>query len=86
MRLEHYEMNPANHLTAASLSWGCMLPNTNVKLDLITVVEIVDFFERSKRGGLTFVGSKRYSKLTTKKWQLLRSKSRIKLHYIPRCK
>jgi hypothetical protein len=39
-----------------------MLLKTGVKLELITDPKILDIFERSKRGGLTFVGSKRYCK------------------------
>ena len=66
MCLEFYNLDPANYLTSASLAWDCMLLKTKVNLELITDVEILDFFERSKRGGLTFVGSKRYSKANNK--------------------
>ena len=62
MCIEHYRLDPANYLTAASLAWDAMLLKTNVELELITDVSILDMFERSKRGGLTFVGSKRYAK------------------------
>ncbi len=43
-----------------------MLLKTGVKLELITDPKILDIFERSKRGGLTFVGSKRYVKANNK--------------------
>ena len=66
MCLDYYNLDPANYLTSASLSWDCMLYKTKVELELITDMEILDFFERSKRGGLTFVGSKRYSKANNK--------------------
>jgi hypothetical protein len=39
-----------------------MLLKTGIELELITDPKILDIFERSKRGGLTFVGSKRYAK------------------------
>ena len=39
-----------------------MLLKTKVEKELLTDVEMLDFFEKSKRGGLTFVGSKRYAK------------------------
>jgi hypothetical protein len=64
--LTHYKLDPANYLTAASLAWDAMLLKTKVELDLISNVEILDMFERSKRGGLTFVGSKRYAKANNK--------------------
>ena len=43
-----------------------MLLKTGVELELITDPKILDIFERSKRGGLTFVGSKRYAKANNK--------------------
>ena len=66
MCLEHYQLDPANYLTAASLAWDAMMFKTGVELELITDVEILDMFERSKRGGLTFVGRNRYAKANNK--------------------
>jgi hypothetical protein len=43
-----------------------MLLKTGIELELITDPKILDIFERSKRGGLTFVGSKRYEKSNNK--------------------
>ena len=39
-----------------------MLLKTGIELELIKDPNILDRFETSKRGGLTFVGSKRYVK------------------------
>jgi hypothetical protein len=58
--IENYTLDPSNFITAASYAWSCMLLKPGVELDLITDPKILDIFERSKRGGLTFVGSKRY--------------------------
>ena len=57
-----YTLDPANFITAAIYAWSCMLLKTGIELELITDQKILDVFERSKRGGLTFVGSKRYAK------------------------
>jgi hypothetical protein len=43
-----------------------MLLKTGIELELITDPKILDIVERSKRGGLTFVGSKRYAKANNK--------------------
>jgi hypothetical protein len=43
-----------------------MLLKTGVELELITDLRILDIFERSNRGGLTFVGSKRHVKANNK--------------------
>jgi predicted Rdx family selenoprotein len=60
--IDTYEFDPANFITAASYAWSCMLLNTGAELELITDPKILDIFERSKRGGLTSVGSKRFAK------------------------
>ena len=64
--IKHYRLDPANFITAASFAWSAMLLKTGVELELITDPKILDIFERSKRGGLTFVGSKRYVKANNK--------------------
>ena len=43
-----------------------MLLNTKVELDLITDLELMDMIERQTRGGLCFIGSKRYVEATNK--------------------
>jgi hypothetical protein len=64
--IANYKLDPANFITAASYAWSCMLLKTGIELELITDPKILDIFERSKRGGLTFVGSKRYVKANNK--------------------
>ena len=49
-------------MSAASRAWDAMLLKTHVKLDLITGLEVLAMPEKEQRGGLCFVGSKRYSK------------------------
>ena len=66
MCLEHYKLDPANYLTAASLAWDSMLLKTKIELDLISDPGILTMIEKSKRGGLTFVGSKRHAKANNK--------------------
>ena len=60
--INHYRLDPANFITVASFAWSAMLLKMGVELELITDPKLLDIFERSKRGGLTFVGSKRYVK------------------------
>ena len=64
--IEHYKLDPANFITAASYAWSCMLYKTGIELELITDPKILDIIERSKRGGQTFVGSKRYVRANNK--------------------
>ena len=53
-------------ISSASLAWDAMLLKTKIELDLISDVNILDMFEKSKRGGLTFVGAKRYAQVNNK--------------------
>ena len=64
--MNYYKLDPANYLFAPSLAWDAMLLLTNIELDLITDIKMLDLIERMKRGGLCFVGSKRYIKANNK--------------------
>ena len=64
--LSYYRLDPANYLSAPGLAWDAMLLKTNIQLDLINDLETLDFIERSKRGGLCFVGSQRHAKANNK--------------------
>ena len=44
------------------MAWIALVLKTGVKLYLITGLSMLDMIEKVKRGGLCFVGSKRYSK------------------------
>jgi hypothetical protein len=64
--MNYYKLDPANYLSAPSLAWDAMLLLTGIELDLITDMKMLDMVERMKRGGLCFVGSKRYVKANNK--------------------
>ena len=59
MCLNYYELDPSNYISCPNLSWDAMLLKTGISIDLITDVDMLQMFEKMKRGGLTFVGSKR---------------------------
>jgi len=64
--MSYYKLDPANYLSAPSLAWDAMLLITEIELDLIYDLKILDIIERMKRGGLCFVGSKRHVKANNK--------------------
>ena len=64
--MKYHKIGPANYLSVPSLAWGAMLIHTGVKLDLISNDDILIMIERMQRGGLCFVGSKRYVKAHNK--------------------
>jgi len=60
LSLKNYELDPLNYISAPSLAWDAMLLKTDITLDLISDVKMLEMIERHKRGGLCFVGSKRH--------------------------
>lgn len=46
--LEHYKLDPAQYITAASLSWDAMLKYTGVKLELLTDIDQLMFIQNSE--------------------------------------
>ncbi|KYB24777.1 hypothetical protein TcasGA2_TC031775 [Tribolium castaneum] len=53
MCLKHYELDPAHYVTAPSLSWNAMLKFTHVKLELLTDIDMLHFFKKGIRGGVS---------------------------------
>jgi hypothetical protein len=56
----YYGLDPANYISAPSLAWDAMLMKTKIELEQIHDLKVLDIIERHKKGGLTFVGSKRH--------------------------
>ncbi len=61
-----YGLDPAHYYTAPGLAWSAMLKMTKQDLDLITDVDMLLMIEKSKRGGISQVCSKRYTKVNNK--------------------
>ncbi|XP_072389463.1 uncharacterized protein [Diabrotica undecimpunctata] len=51
--LFNYKLDPAQYLTAPSLSWDAMLRKTNVQLELLTDIDMLHFFKKGIRGGIS---------------------------------
>ena len=64
--MKYYNLGPARYLTLPGLAFDTMLLNASVNLELIANIEMTNMFEGMKRGGLCFVGSKRYAKTNNK--------------------
>ena len=63
--LENYKLDPAHYFTAPSLAWDACLKMTNVKLELLTDIDMLLMVEKGIRGGVSMV-STRYSKANNK--------------------
>ena len=58
--MEHYQLDPAHFYTSPGLAWEACLKKTGQELQLLTDYDMLLFFERGIRGGMTHI-SKRYA-------------------------
>ena len=59
--IKNYKLDPAHYYTAPGLSWEAALKITDVKLELLSDVDMLLMFEKGIRGGVSMV-SNRYGK------------------------
>ena len=63
--LQYYKLDPCHYFTSPGLSWDAMLKMTNIKLELMTDVDMLQFIEKGMRGGVSYIAN-RYGKANTK--------------------
>ena len=66
--LEYYRLDPCHYFTSPGLSWDAMLKMTDVKLELITDIDMYQFVEKGMRGGISYIAD-RYGKANNKYMQ-----------------
>ena len=54
---EYYKPDPCHYFTGPGLSWGAMLEMTDIKLELITDVDMFQFIEKGMRGGVSYMAN-----------------------------
>ena len=64
--VQFYKLDPASYLTSPSLAWDAMLLQTKIEREPINDVDMRSMAAKQKRGGLSYVGSKRHVKYNTK--------------------
>ena len=63
--LQYYKLDPCHYFTSPVLSWDAMLKMTNIKLELMTDVDMFQFIEKGMRGGVPYIAN-RYGKANNK--------------------
>ena len=63
--LEYYKLDPCHYFTAPGLSWDAMLKMTDIKLELMTDIDMFQFIEKGLRGGISYI-TNRYGKANNK--------------------
>ena len=63
--LEYYKLDPCHYFTSPSLSWDAMLMMSDIKLELMTDIDMFQFIEKGMRGGISYIAN-RYGKANNK--------------------
>ena len=63
--IKNYKLDPAWYYTSPGLSWDALLKKTEIKLDLLSDVNMILFIEGGIRGGVSMI-SNRYGKANNK--------------------
>ena len=57
--MQNYKLDAAQYFTAPGLSWDAMLRMTGVKLDLLTDIDMLLFFQHGIRGGVSMCAKRK---------------------------
>ena len=63
--MQYYKLDPCHYFTSLSLSWDAMLKMTNIRLELMTDIDMFQFIEKDMRGGVSYIAN-RYGKANNK--------------------
>ena len=55
MCLKYYKLDPCHYFSSPGLSWGAILKMTNIKFEFITDIDMLQFIEKGKRCGLSYI-------------------------------
>ena len=56
--LQYYKLDPCNYFTSPGLSWDAMLKMTNIKLELMTDIDMFQFIEKGMRGEVSYIANR----------------------------
>ena len=63
--LQYYKLDPCHYFTSPGLSWDAMLKMTDIKLELMTDIDMFQFIEKGMRGGTSYIAN-RYGEANNK--------------------
>ena len=56
--MQYYKLDPCHYFTSPGLSWDAMLKMINIKLELITDIDMYHFIEKGLRGGTSYIANR----------------------------
>ena len=63
--MQYYKLDPCHYFTSPGLSWDAVLKMTDIKLELITDIDMFQFVEKGMHGGVSYIAD-RYGKANNK--------------------
>ena len=55
--MQYYKLDPCHYFTSPGLGWDAMLKMTNIKLELMTDINMFQFIEKGMRGGVSYMAN-----------------------------
>ena len=56
--MQYYKLDACHYFTSPGLSWDAMLKMTNIKLELMTDIDMFQFIEKGMRGGVSYIANR----------------------------
>ena len=56
--MQYYKLHPCHYFTSLGLSWDGMLKMTNIKLELMTEIDMFQFIEKGMHGGVSYIANR----------------------------
>ena len=56
--MQYYKLDPCHNFTSPGLSWDAMLKMTNIKLELMTDIDMFQFIEKGMSGGVSYIANR----------------------------
>ena len=55
--MQYYKLDPSHYFTSLGLSWDAMLKMTNIKLELMTDIDMFQFIEKGMRDAVSYIAN-----------------------------
>ena len=79
--MQYYKLDPCHYFTSPGHSWDAMLKMTNIKLELMTDIDMFQFIEKGMRGGVSYI-TNRYGNAQQQVHERIRSEGALKVYHV----
>ena len=79
--MQYYKLDPCHYFTSPGLSWDAMLKMTNIKLELMTDIDMLQFIKKGMHGGVSYI-TNRYGNANNKYMKEYNEKAPSKVYHV----